>query len=111
MRKFLFVALLVWAVTLPASAEQPAAEQYRQMFASGNFYVEYHVMGTRFLTHSESPCADMSVVMKSERKPFRILYNPKKQFHIIHAGHNGERISKTGIKDKYPDALYRGGKY
>lgn len=43
MKKFLIATLLLSVLALPASAEQPAAEQYRQMFASGNFYVEYRV--------------------------------------------------------------------
>ena len=43
MKKVLIVTLLLMALVLPASAEQPAAEQYRQMFASGNFYVEYQM--------------------------------------------------------------------
>ena len=29
--------------TLPVSAEQAAAETYRQMFQSGNFFVEYRI--------------------------------------------------------------------
>lgn len=46
MKKFLLLALLLTAITLPARAEQPAAEEYRQMFRSGNFYVEYQMSVT-----------------------------------------------------------------
>lgn len=83
MKKFLILTLIFTALALPVSAEQPAAEQYRQMFASGNFYVEYEV-------------ADK--------------YSPKKN-HLIRAGRHGQRIAKVGLKDKYPSALYRDGKY
>ena len=37
----ILAALALSAWTPLAHAEQPAAEQYRQMFASGNFYLEY----------------------------------------------------------------------
>ena len=83
MKNFLILTVLLTALALPVSAEQPAAEQYRQMFASGNFYVEYEV-------------ADK--------------YNYKKP-RIIRAGRHGQRIAKVGLKDKYPSALYRNGKY
>lgn len=83
MKKFLILTFLLTVLTLPVYAEQPVAEQYRQMFASGNFYVEYEV-------------ADR--------------YSSKKN-HIIRAGRYGERIAKIGLKDKYPSALYRDGKY
>lgn len=43
MKKFLLLALLLTAITLPARAEQPAAEEYRQMFRSGTFFVEYQM--------------------------------------------------------------------
>jgi hypothetical protein len=101
MRKFLIVTLLLAALSLPASAEQPAAEQYRQMFASGNFYVEYEV-------------ADKSGYWSNlSARRINILGIPKKNLkHEIRAGLNGQRISKTGnIKDKYLSALYRDGKY
>ena len=43
-----FVMLMIAAISLlptsaKVSAEQAAAEQYRQMFRSGNFYVEYQI--------------------------------------------------------------------
>ena len=90
-KKFLILTLLFVAFALPVSAEQPAAEQYRQMFASGNFFVEYEVV-------------DSSAVWVA------LQYNKKKP-HIIKAGRQGQRIAKVGLKDKYPSALYRDGKY
>lgn len=47
MKKFLILTLFLTLLTLSVSAEQPAAEQYRQMFASGNFHIEYQ-MSTNF---------------------------------------------------------------
>lgn len=43
MKKFLILTLLFATLSLPANAEQPAAEEYRQMFSSGNFYLEYRM--------------------------------------------------------------------
>ena len=43
MKKFLLLVLIFTAVTLPVRAEQSVAEEYRQMFRSGNFYVEYQM--------------------------------------------------------------------
>ena len=86
MKNFLLLVLILSAVTLPVRAEQPAAEEYRQMFRSGNFYVEYQATG--YLAH-----------MKKHRG------------RAIKAGRNGERVTKADVKNKYPDALYRDGKY
>lgn len=103
MKKIFILILLFTAFTLPVSAEQPAAEQYRQMFASGNFYVEYRV-------------ADKNKQLnKSAQQMLAFLGkmndNSKKPTHEIRAGLNGQRIAKTGIKEKYPSALYRDGNY
>ena len=104
MKKFLIVSLLMSVLTtLPASAEQPAAEQYRQMFASGNFYVEYRV-ADKNKQLKKSAQQVLSLLGKKDNKS-------KKPEHYIRAGLNGQRIAKTGVKDKYPSALYRDGNY
>ncbi len=76
--------------TAEVSAEQAAAEQYRQMFRSGNFYVEYEtysyfkgVWGERF----------------------------RQKHNKILAGKDGSRVLKTKLKDKLPNVLYQNGKY
>ena len=95
MKKFLILTFLLTVLTLPVRAEQPAAEKYRQMFASGNFFVEYEV-------------ADSSSVLVYSG----IFGGTKKHRHEIRAGQNGERIAKVGsVNDKYPLALYQNGKY
>ena len=102
LKKFLILALLLTALTLPANAEQPAVEQYRQMFSSGNFYVEYEIADNSRLWNKPSlPRTNI----------FGMISNSKKSKHEIRAGKNGQRIAKAGIKDKYPSALYRDGKY
>lgn len=42
-RKIFTVMLLSAAFTIPVQAEQPTAQEYRQMLQSGNFYVEYSI--------------------------------------------------------------------
>lgn len=105
MRKFLIVMLLLSALTSPVSAEQPAAEQYRQMFASGNFYVEYEV------ADKSGNWVKPDVASSSSIRYFGMVRDSKKHRHEIRAGQNGQRIAKSGIKDKYPDAFYQDGKY
>ena len=50
MRQKCLLLFLILTLILPlkVSAEQAAAEQYRQMFKSGNFYVEYQVFNTQY---------------------------------------------------------------
>ncbi len=76
--------------TAEVSAEQAAAEQYRQMFRSGNFYVEDETYdffrGTWGSEH-------------------RMKYN-----HVL-AGKNGNRVVKTKLNEKVPAVLYQDGKY
>ena len=87
----LVLALLGLTIsTAEVSAEQAAAEQYRQMFRSGNFYVEYETYdffrGTWGSEH-------------------RMKYN-----HVL-AGKNGNRVVKTKLNEKVPAVLYQDGKY
>lgn len=105
MKKFLILTLLLSALTLPVNAEQLAAEQYRQMFASGNFFVEYEVV-------DKSGQWIKSDGFSSQMTYSRVVRDVKKRRNEIRAGLNGRRIAKSGsIKDKYPKALYRDGKY
>ena len=105
MKKVLIVTLLLMALALPASAEQPAAEQYRQMFASGNFYVEYEVADKS--GHWVIPEGAQSSTMRH----LGMVRDSKKHRNEVRAGRNGQRVAKSGVKDKYPSALYQDGKY
>lgn len=101
MKKFLILTLLFTSLALPVFAEQPAAERYRQMFTSGNFYVEYEVADKS--GYWGNPSALRTNIFGIPKKNLR---------HEIRAAQDGQRIAKTGsIKDKYPSALYRNGKY
>ncbi|MBR2518855.1 MAG: hypothetical protein IKE46_03590 [Selenomonadaceae bacterium] len=104
MKKFLLLALLLTAINLSASAEQPAAEEYRQMFRSGNFYVEYQKFygGVAFSSKS-----NRGIDILRERSAYMKKYRGR----AIKAGRNGERVTKTDVKNKYPDALFQDGKY
>ncbi|WP_407398491.1 hypothetical protein [Anaerovibrio sp.] len=42
-KKISVVMLLMSALNMPVHAEQPAAEEYRQMFQSGTYYLEYSI--------------------------------------------------------------------
>lgn len=113
MKNFLILTLLFAALTLPANAEQPAAEQYRQMFASGNFYLEYEVADVSGYWGYDAPSTAKKIFAPLLHTNFNFgmpMYAKNKQ-HIIRAGRHGQRISKIGLKDKYPRALYRDGKY
>ena len=86
MKKFLIVTLLLMALALPASAEQTAAEQYRQMFASGNFYVEYEVADYR--DGKEFLVSDLIVHNISAQVPDE-AFNIRKKFKL-YAARNGD---------------------
>ena len=77
--------------TAEVSAEQAAAEQYRQMFWSGNFYVEYQTY-------------------QNFKDPVWGGNHQIKDNHIF-AGRDGNRVVKHNAKSKLPEALYQGGKY
>ena len=83
-RVILSILLVLTISTAEVSAEQAAAEQYRQMFRSGNFYVEYQRID-HFVDPSDSVRAG--------------IYNA---FF--------ERI-RTAQKANHPDAIYRDEKY
>lgn len=105
MKKFLILTVLLVAFALPVSAEQPAAEQYRQMFASGNFYVEYEVADKS--GHWVIP----ESISSSTVRHLGMVRDQKKHRNEVRAGRNGQRVAKLGVKDKYPKALYQNGKY
>ena len=87
-RKKLTTAILAVcfaALSASASAEQPKAEEYRALFASGNFYVEYAINQV----HSS------------------IYWIGAKQFL---AGENGKRM-QSYESGKKPNYLYQDGKY
>lgn len=88
--------ILVISVTfIPSlvSAEQAAAEQYRQMFKNGTFYVEYRVEKNKTFYDG------VPIYFFSGRNGVEII-----------AAKNGKRI-RTLKNAKQPDVLYQNGKY
>ena len=97
-----FVMLMISAISLlptsaKVSAEQAAAEQYRQMFRSGNFYVEYQI------TEKYNPKTKMNRYGLYDAFIIRPQY-------IFSTGQNGKRV-RGSTKAKYPDILFQDGKY
>ena len=86
-KKFLASAVAAMIIIItppPVSAEQAAAEQFWQMFRSGNFCVEFRI--------TNEPAGSI--------KPFNVL-----------AEQNGERVYRESLRAKNPITLYRDGKY
>ncbi|MBR1760299.1 MAG: hypothetical protein IJ812_07655 [Schwartzia sp.] len=97
------IAALVLAVSTltaaAAGAEQAKAEEYRQMFASGNFYVEYMPYSIRGVVGDIKDMKIFAVVMGSGHSFNRFL-----------AGSGGKRMQSIG-SNKKPMFLYQDGKY
>lgn len=115
------------------SAEQPAAEQYRQMFKSGNFYVEYQmfkefdvpgwghqkygstkivVAGQNGKRMARETDASGIFSISLNRTDFDMFVNNE-----LATAYNGDyykrirRIHSDTKKKNYPDVLYSEGKY
>lgn len=110
MKRFLVLTLLLTALILPVAAEQPAAEEYRQMFRSGNFYVEYKIPDEQQKIYTKNSRINITNMHKYIQKMLKNS-NSKKPNYTICAARNGERLLKSSSIEKYPDALYRDGKY
>ena len=135
MKRFLVLALLLTALTLPVSAEQPAAEEYRQMFRSGNFYIEYRMT---VFEHMHSPT--FTLAGQDGKRMQRIVFDRVRSegwdhYYKTWTSLSGAYFQKNSsrmnmkiagrestsdyyrklfggtIKKKYPDALYQDGKY
>lgn len=81
--------LLLCTVATPALAEQPAANEYRTIFSSGNFYVEYQ---DKYIS-----CALGS---ENGNRMIRTSYNGW-----------GKALNLFGGESKFPEAMYKDGKY
>lgn len=128
MKKFLILTVLFVAFALPVSAEQPAAEQYRQMFASGNFYVECQMFGDAeikwgFGRPKKAVSAKLIYAGKDGNRSFRSVAtkNPKttwafndldlsKLYLGIDSSSRNVLNYSTASKD-WPDVMYKDGKY
>ena len=112
------------------SAEQAAAETYRQMFREGNFYVEFQIEVTKNIRNepfegygltSSIPKtfnrvskkfnpAKQNFLQKLGSNPFSFSSKTKTEFQIL-AGKNGARVYRENLKAKNPEVLYKDGEY
>ena len=112
------------------SAEQAAAETYRQMFRDGNFYVEFQIELTKDIRTDNLYIEGLTqqIPKTFQRVSKRITAGKKNVFERIAniqlgtrqtiktdfqilAGKNGVRVYRETLKAKNPDALYKGGRY
>ena len=128
MKKFLILTLLFVIITLPVSAEQPAAEQYRQMFSSGNFYVECQMFGDAeikwgFGRPKKATSAKLIYAGKNGNRSFRSVFtkNPKSNWAFydldlskLYLGVDSSArnvLNYSAASKDWPDVLYKDGKY
>lgn len=100
MKKIAALAMALSMLTVTALAEQPKADEYRQIMSSGTYYVEYEMDDIiKGLAVSEGKREDYTAY-KNEFNPFMLL-SPI-----------GALVSLFGGGDKkVPTALYMDGKY
>lgn len=128
MKKFLILTAFFTVLALPVSAENPVAEQYRQMFASGNFYVECQMFGDAeikwgFSRPKKAVSAKLIYAGKNGNRSFRSVMtkNPKSNWAFsdldlsklylgIDSSTRNVLTYSTASKD-WPDVMYKDGKY
>lgn len=130
-KKFLALAVAAFSVIAtpsPVSAEQAAAETYRQMFSSGNFYVECQMFGDEeikwgFGRPKKAVSAKLIYAGKNGSRSFRSVNTKKpatnwafndvdlsKLYLGINSSDRNVLTYSTASKD-WPDVLYKDGKY
>ena len=118
--------------TAEVSAEQAAAEQYRQMFRSGNFYVECQMFGTSgshkynsgILTYAGENGKRMQRTESAKSGMFSGMFSMS--FTLPTSAFNATELNNADIEfeamprkshfvmskhSKWPDVLYQDGKY
>ena len=118
-KKCLFATLTVCATTFAPTAstqaaEQPAAEQYRQMLKSGNFYAEYQI--TRFSGDWKNEFVPVSVAAKDGNRAERVLGTNK--IAALKGGGAGIFRGEIDVSNlgghsahKFPEVFYKDNKY
>ena len=111
-RKFLIlaVAAVIITITPSVSAEQTAAEQYRQIFRSGNFYVKYHLQVERNLNYDVFKLNTSPVVVEEVRVISPLSFFAGKSYVVL-VSKDGNRVRKADLKDKVPNLMYLDGTY
>ena len=98
--------------TAEVSAEQAAAEQYRQMFRSGNFYVEYETWFEYQLWGSTHKTTYGSQVIAGKNGN-RVKYSSGLASLVDNRLTMGftTSLSRSKKLKKYPDSMYKNGNY
>lgn len=98
MKKFLAVALGIFLATSQVSAEQPKAQEYREILSSEKFYVEY-----------DDKYVKRIIVEEDGRRMSRIALNSNKQ-NLVDTLNPIAKLFEGGFS-KYPDFMYYKDKY
>lgn len=98
MKKFLAVALGIFLATSQVSAEQPKAQEYREILSSEKFYVEY-----------DDKYVKRIIVEEDGRRMSRIALNSNKQ-NLVNTLNPIAKLFEGGFS-KYPDFMYYQDKY
>lgn len=121
-KKVLFLLFTMLMIFCTAYAEQPMAEKYRELFKSGNFYIEYGVAGLRGLNRVGTDLMGVGYNRYSATK------YKKASMYLKTAAYNGMRMKglygstsfamdflggrlELNNKKIAPDVLYAKGKY
>ena len=98
MKRFIAATILMSTIlSAPVNAEQSAAREYREIFGSGNFYLEFKdKWGTRILAGKDGT--------RMERMNYTFEHGTMTWLNPFGAIFGG-----TG--DKNPEVMYRDGKY
>ena len=99
MKKFLLIALVIFFAMSKVSAEQPKAQEYREILSSEKFYVEY-----------EDPYVKKIIVEENGRRMSRTALMSKNQA-IVDTLNPIAKLFESGGFSKYPDFMYYNGKY
>lgn len=98
MKKFLTVALGIFLAASNVSAEQPKAQEYRQILSSEKFYVEYDDEYVKKIIVEDSGRRMVRVDLNSSKKNMVAILNPLAK--LFEGGYS-----------KYPDFMYYKNKY
>lgn len=98
MKKFLAAALGIFLMAAEVSAEQPKAQEYREILSSGNFYVEYEDRHVKKIIAEENGRRMERSDLSGDYKAAVSILNPIGAMFA-------SRITK------YPDFMYSNGKY
>lgn len=98
MKKFLAVALGIFLTASNVSAEQPKAQEYREILSSEKFYVEY-----------DDKYVKRIIVEEDGRRMSRIALNSNKK-NLVDTLNPIAKLFEGGFS-KYPDFMYYQDKY